>query len=52
VHAECLQRCFDIVEFEGLDDSRNELHSTTLSFTTTDNALREFPASSPNVSAG
>jgi hypothetical protein len=23
VHAECLQRCLDIVEFEGLDDSRD-----------------------------
>jgi len=48
--AECLQRCLDIVEFEWLDDSRDELHVTTLSFTTFDNALRAFPASSRNVS--
>jgi hypothetical protein len=50
MHAECLQRCLDIVEFEGLDDSRNEPHVTTLSFTTSDNALDAFPASSLNVS--
>src|SRR5580700_2796501 len=31
VHAERLQRRLDIIEFEGLDDSRNELHGVTLS---------------------
>jgi hypothetical protein len=49
MHAECLQRCLDIVEFEGLDDSCDELHVITLSFLF-DNALDAFPASSPNVS--
>jgi hypothetical protein len=50
MHAECLQRCLDIVEFEGLDDSRNEPHATTLSFTTPENALHAFPESCLNVS--
>jgi hypothetical protein len=50
VHAERLQRRLDLVEFEGLDDSRNEPHVITLSFTTPDNALAAFPATSRNVS--
>src|SRR5260370_15738359 len=50
MHPESLQGGLDIIEFEWLDDSRNEPHVTTLSYTCSDNALPAFHSSSQSVS--